>query len=322
MMISLMRFQFKAMFQLIKRYNAIKKYLAMGKMLFLATDSSLLLRENDREIIISDKPVFTFRISNGRVLFQHSNGGALFIYELETGITKSIDGKFYLWLSSGEQGRFFIMGKAGDETVVFYLQQDELNRTSLADSPSFVINDIAINSLGEVKAKDIHTGREYWTMRLEEPLDIEGQPYRAGNNVIIALNDGRLLGIDVQSGKQQWELTDCLSYYAQHPETGLLYGYGGVTYQVIDPLNGIKLIDKELQTGPASDHHYIDGNLMYFIDNYPGVRFGAIDLESHGVAFVQQLEVEPGVTGYIPQHQEGKLYILDTESVLHEFEWQ
>jgi len=225
------------MFQLIKRYNAVKKYLVTGKKLFLATETSFILKENDEEIVISQKPVFAFRIFKECVFFQNNNGSSFQVYDLETGGIRNIDGKFYLWRSCVEEDKLFIAGEVDDEKVVFYIVDDELNQTTLTDSPVFVINnDIAINSLGEVKAKDIHTGREYWTKRFEEPLDIEGQPYRAGNNVVIALSDERLLGINAQSGVQQWELTGCLSYYAQHPETGLLYGYGGVTYQVIDPL--------------------------------------------------------------------------------------
>jgi len=314
------------MFTLITRYNSVKQFLLEGKTLFLATDTSLVLKEDDREVIISDQPVYTFRYFNGNIFFQNENGTAFHIYDLRTGKITSIEGVFYLWLSYVESDKIFITGKANGSRKIFFIHGTTLHETALTDSPYIVHENVAINALGKLEAKDIYTGKQYWLKKFEEPLDMEGEVYKSGNNIIVPLNDGRVLGLDIFTGEQRWELTDCLPSFAQHPVTGWLYGYGGTAYEVIDPVNGIKVIEKdftavykELKVLPTAHQYYIDEDRMYFVSNYLDVRFGAVDLVNHSMSFVQVLDVAPGVTGYIPQHVGGKLCILDTESVLHVF---
>jgi hypothetical protein len=316
------------MFTPVTQYRSVRKFLAQSGALYLSTDTALLLIAGGQETIISDKPVYTFRHFEDQILFQHENGKDLQIYDVKKDALRSIAGRFYLWSAYADQHGLFIEGDDEQgQNAVFILQEGRLDRSPLEDAPVLIHYDTVFIRVGGLSAKDLHTGSKLWKKSFEKPLKIEGNLYGGGNNLLVPLNDSRLLALDVKSGDQHWELADCLPYYARYPKTGYLYGYGGETYEVIDPVNGVKLIEKRfseehnaLKVLPAPHEHFIYENRMYFTSNTYGSKFGAIDLDRHSIDFVQPLDVAEGVTAYLPQREGNRLYILDTEEVLHVFE--
>lgn len=313
----------------VKQYKAVKKYAALtGNVLVLSTQQGLAVITGQVEKVISEAPVFTFVPFKEQIIFQEKNGKVLHIYHLKEGNTQTIEGQFYLWMSCIYNGQFFVTGKTADgATKAFIIQDGTAVSTPLEETPNLMYNGVAYSDKGTLEARDINTGNLLWEKKFDAGLTIHGSLLGKAGNVIAALSNYTLLALDAATGKEKWSLSKTLPLYSTASGTDLLYGYGSDVYQVIDPAKGVKLTDldlteahKPLNISPSPDTYPIAGNKMYFINYLAAPRFGALDVQTHAIDFVQDLEVAEGVTGQVPQYQEGRLYILDTENTLHVFE--
>lgn len=151
--------------------------------------------------------------------------------------------------------------------------------------------------------------------------------YLHQNTLSIPFNDETMIGIDIQTGKKLWDIKNSHFFYTQDTETGLLYSLGNNYYKVVDPVKGEMIVDKVLD-----DYVDIDGkrsrismapsgamskDYLYFTSSLLGIRFGAINKHTHEIEFVQDLGTEEGVRVFDFKYHNGRLYILDSNYVLH-----
>lgn len=185
---------------------------------------------------------------------------------------------------------------------------------------------------------DTSLQQAFWTYSFPEGEKVQGDIYLYDNVLVVPSMAGQmpnnknyLQGIDINTGKEIWKDEGYFLHLQQDLQTGLLYGFAGEKYQVIDPITGNKLVDKEftglkeekrlLVTTPMS-RLYGDG--LYFIsdyvENHYDCQFGKINTESHEIEFIQKLDVAECVKADPPIYHKGKIYIKDNLDTLHIYE--
>lgn len=154
----------------------------------------------------------------------------------------------------------------------------------------------------------------------------------AYNDILIALlgpfKNLKMIGIDFITGTKLWEIYDCHNHYIQDPQTGLLYNFNSCIYQIIDPVKGIVIFEKNMYN--ECEQHKISpfvfavsNNSLYFSScEYSTIKFGRINLDNHQIEFVQSLGYFPGSRIFDSQFYQGRIYILDNTQTLHIFEEQ
>lgn len=185
---------------------------------------------------------------------------------------------------------------------------------------------------------NLDTGQESWTYSFPEDEKVQGDIYMHEGVLVVPsmagqmpYNKNYLQGVDVNTGKEIWKNEGYFLHLQQDSQTGLLYGFAGEKYQVIDPITGNKIVDKEF-TGLKEEKRLfvttpmnrLYGNGLYFIsdyvENHYDCQFGKINTESHEIEFIQKLDVAEGVKADPPIYHKGKLYIKDTLGTLHVYE--
>jgi outer membrane protein assembly factor BamB len=175
--------------------------------------------------------------------------------------------------------------------------------------------------------KKSHSGEEIWGYSLGENK-VYGNLLKYLNILIIPLNNNHLLGLNAQMGTRLWELEDCFLDNYLDENTGLLYGYGGERFDVIDVVKGEKILQKTFEgskekygINPYQSMCTLANDGLYFTcDWYYPVKFGKVNIHTQEIEFVQELGVEKGVKARKPVYHNGRLYILDTVGTLHIFE--
>lgn len=167
----------------------------------------------------------------------------------------------------------------------------------------------------------------FWTTPVSGRPKFNSNKYLIEDTVVMHLEDDYLVSINIDSGKIVWELKGCLYHYSLDHESELLYGYSRDKYEVIDPKSGNVLIAKKFEESeekyrisPQAHMNTLSGDGIYFMSNWYGPRFGKVNIKTHEIEFVQELDVEKGVQGDIPVYHEGRLYIRDSLNTLHIFE--
>lgn len=177
-------------------------------------------------------------------------------------------------------------------------------------------------------------GDKIWELNFSENR-ISGDLFQFKNIIVISVANQDLLGVDIETGKELWRLTNCNLHYQTQSNTNYLVGlssnsFGDNFYQVIDPVNGKKLIDKKFdnffyETTPnlacITETHY------YFISNVLGdgtgtkskiiSNLGCINLKTHELEWVEKID---NSTYQKLEVQNNKFYLLDGERTLHIYE--
>ena len=294
----------------------------------------------DKKPIKVSKGVFSYSAKNSDIFFQKENLSSLTRVSLLDFHAVNVDGEFAL------RGAFFIdsqhiyiLGKSEGKKVVYLLDVNNLKVQSKVEYSCFPFMSTAKGCVCKIKSGlqyvDALLQRLCWTYSLPEGEKISGDIYLHENVLVIPsmvgqmpYNKNYLQGVDVNTGKEVWKDEGYFLHLQQDSQTGLLYGFAGEKYQVIDPITGNKLVDKEftglkeekrMQVYQGMSRLYGDG--LYFIsdyvENHYDCQFGKINTESHEIEFIQKLDVAEGVKANPPIYHRGKIYIKDNLGTLH-----
>lgn len=193
----------------------------------------------------------------------------------------------------------------------------------------------------EISILNNKNGEINWSFQLPEGFKIFDK-IQVLKNVLffIAFKDegnyNKQYGLDIKTGKILWELNFQIPYtknniaFHINPKDNLCYGYGGNLYQVFNPITGEVLVEKSMSNyyeqdiDPGVHGNVIYNNKLWFVSGRRGenAKFGAIDLKTHKMDFIQDYPLENGGQFDKPIYHKDKLYLRDSNSVLHIFKKQ
>lgn len=329
------------MFKKLNQIEEVETVLAADLIVYRLKNGELYYIDN-KPIKIIDS-VFSYSLKNENVFLQEENLGSLIKVNLADFHTLKVDGEFSL------RGAFFIgdkyiyiLGKSKGEKVVCILDINSLKVHSKIDYNCFPFLSTAIGCVCKIKSGLLYISNSLqeviWAISFSEGERIAGEIYLHKDILVVPSmvgqmpnNKNYLQGIDVNTGKEIWKDEGYFLHLQQDTQTGLLYGFAGEKYQVIDPITGDKLVDKKftglkeekrLQVYQGMSRLYGDG--LYFIsdhvENYYDCQFGKINTENHEIEFIKKLDVAEGVKADPPIYHKGRLYVKDSLKTLHIFE--
>ncbi len=176
---------------------------------------------------------------------------------------------------------------------------------------------------------DAQTGEVKNTLHFENP-PISRFIYNYEDTLIVSLEiqpleEYLLLGLDARTGQEKWRIEDARDLYIQDMEQGCLYGIGGNLFQVIDVKNGKMLVYERLSSEIEKYKVFPDrqGCLspkgLYFKSNHLDCKLGLINLQTLKIEFVIDLNLPAGVKITSMSYHNGRLYVKDTNDMLHIF---
>jgi outer membrane protein assembly factor BamB len=183
-------------------------------------------------------------------------------------------------------------------------------------------NRIFVDTLTSSKLKLINelTGNVIWS--IDFGYDVIGNIFTWNNLFIVKLRNDTIAGINFQTGQRVWEIKNVYPHYVQDKDSGLLYSFDCFSYQIIDPVKGKILFEKDMyeqcgQYDIAPHGWNISGDGLYFTSI---TKFGKLNIHAHQIEFVQDLVMKPGVEVSRANFYQDRFYILDTDHTLHVFE--
>jgi hypothetical protein len=209
---------------------------------------------------------------------------------------------------------------------------------SLAETEVVIFPKDCIHKYGFRRAKntilcdELDNGQLKWKFELGDNVKVGGDFILMDKLIVVSTTtDQDLIGIEIETGKELWRLSNCNFHHQQQPNTNYLIGlsansFGDNFYQVIDPINGERIVNKKFEnffyeTTPnlacITETHY------YFISNVLGdgtgiksekiTHLGCINLQTHEVEWVERIKGN----GYLrPEVHNDKFYLLDGEQTL------
>ena len=184
-------------------------------------------------------------------------------------------------------------------------------------------------SLKYIDFIDAESGEVRNTLHFENP-PISRFIYYYEDTLIVSLQirpleEYILLGLDAMTGEEKWRIDDARYLYIQDIEQGYLYGIGGNLFQVIDVQHGKMLVYERLSSEIEKYKVFPDrqGCLspkgLYFKSNHPDCKLGLINIQTHKIEFVIDLNLPKGVKVTEMSYHNGRLYVQDTNDTLHIF---
>ena len=176
---------------------------------------------------------------------------------------------------------------------------------------------------------DAESGEVRNTLHFENP-PISRFIYHYEDTLIVSLQirpleEYILLGLDAMTGEEKWRVESVNDIYTQDPTNGYLYGISGNYFQVIDVRNGNMLVHENLSSEKEKYKIFFQGQGclspkgFYFKDNHLTCKFGLINLQTFKIEFVTDLNLPTGVKITNMSYHNGRLYVEDTNDVLHIF---
>ena len=178
---------------------------------------------------------------------------------------------------------------------------------------------------------NIQTGIPCWQYTLPEGFKIFGSVQAIGDVLFFRITDKNLdnsknVGLRIESGEVLWEIDDT-TYFQIDYKKKLLRGYSGAYYQVMDPFEGKLLVNKYFKDNwdkgiyPSSHNNTITDDKLWFVSGRgENAKFGAIDLQTSEVDFIQDFPLENDGQLEKPVYHEGQLYLHDSNNVLYVLE--
>jgi len=284
--------------------------------------------------------VFSYRLDGRHIFLQEENLGNLIRIDSTNFHTDKIEGAFSLrGAFYVDDQNIYILGKNEGKKVVYVLNKKSLTvkiKTDYRCFPSITTSKGCICKIKlELQYISSLLHQLFWTYSFPEGEKVMGDIFLHENVLLVPSMAGQmpnnrnyLQGVDVNTGKEIWKNEEYFLHLQQHKTSGLLYGFAGEKYQVIDPITGNKMIDKKfvglkeekrLQVYQGMSRIYEDG--LYFIsdyvENHYDCQFGMINTETHEIEFIQKLDVAKGVKADPPIYHKGSLYIKDSLDTLH-----
>lgn len=277
---------------------------------------------------------YPLEVSNGKVLMYKND---LFIYDDKLKKFTLYHGSIYggavaFFNDKIIEDKYDRKNKSVEVTLYEKNNNDKLwQRTFPERRGSYILGEhlyITDLSLRYIDFIDDLTGEVVNTLHFENP-PISRFIYYYNDTLIVSLKikpleEYQLLGLDARTGKEKWKIEDANDLYVQDPITGYLYDIGGKRFNIVDPCKG-KVIykgdmsdeNKKFNIGP--EWGILGKDSIYFMDNFPRSRFGRIDLKTHKIEFVIDLNLSEGVKITNMSYHNGRLYISDTSDTLHIF---
>lgn len=182
---------------------------------------------------------------------------------------------------------------------------------------------------------DIITDTFLWHYTLPEDFKIFDS-VQAIDDVLffIAYKDNHyqlVTGLDIETGnvlyQNQYEVTNENNFVVAknlNEEDKLMYGYGHV-YQVLNPKTGEIILQKEFKENKEYDllpsiNSIYDNKLWFVSRRGQEAKFGAIDIATSEIDFVQSFALENDRQLDKPVFHQGKLYLHDSNNVLYVLE--
>lgn len=322
-------FSGKMIFRKKKDIRSIQSYTIRPICIFKKADSLYLLNGIQEEKFIPK--VSDYYLNKNKLFYQQENLRDIFVLDIVTKEQHKVEGSFSIGskILFSENG-FYVIGESSGSKKLFLIDHSFAIKQCIDYTFPLMLlstNDgILFKKKGQILIFDIHQNKEVWFFEL--PSDEKVQAVEQVNGVLVVQSSvNKLYGLDEHTGKQLWELSNVSYHHTYHAETGMLYSFGGETFRVINPRTGEIVVDKKFEgaeekyrISPQGHMHSLSEDHLYFMSNWHEPRFGAVNLKTHEIAFVQELEAEEGVKGGIPHYYNGKLCIKDSLDALHIFE--
>ncbi len=320
--------------KIIRNIKSVKEFKFLNNSLFVVTENDIQ-KDETNEIIKGE--FYCTRIWKNFLLTQSKTESNILILNEGFQIVKEISGasNYALWLINS-------CSLIPVDDKVFKLS-DSLNLEEVEVSifPKDCINNFGIRrAKNSVLCDNINLNQLQWKFELGNDIKVGGDFILMNKLVIVPTTNQDLIGIEIETGKELWRLSNCNLNHQRQPNTNYLVGlsansFGDNFYQVIDPISGKKLVDKKFddfffETTPnkacITETHY------YFISNVLGdgtgtkseriTHFGCINLQTHEIEWVEKVgNTSDRRSEYQkPEINKNKIYLLDGEQTLHIYE--
>lgn len=170
-----------------------------------------------------------------------------------------------------------------------------------------------------------------WHYSLPEGFKVYGSVQTIDDVLFFRCTDSNLdnsknIGLNIHTGEVLWEIENTVYFQIDH-KNKLLRGYQGAYYQVVDPFSGKLLVNNYLKENwdkgifPSSQNNTITEDKLLFVSGRgENTKFGAIDLETSEIDFIQDFPLENDGQLDKPVFHQNKLYLRDTNNVLYVLE--
>lgn len=190
-------------------------------------------------------------------------------------------------------------------------------------------------SNNKFKIVETKTGKNIWYFTLPEGFTIFGKIQVVDDVLFFTSykdNDREELhyGINIYTGKIMWKKHfNVLDFQlvATQIYKNLVYGYAGKFYQILNPKDGEILFKKDMSQyvkagiEPTSYKNTLSENILWFVSGRgENAKFGALNIKTHEIEFVQDYPLGKDGQFDKPIYHKGKLYLRDSNNVLHIFE--
>jgi outer membrane protein assembly factor BamB len=276
----------------------------------------------------------SLRIIDNKLFGQKKNGADILVYDLKGNLIKTFTGSFYLLGIMQDDQMMFVFGENGKKEALGY----KIDITTLSIVATFKEHNFIYfvkDSLGFswgtnfVNCFNIYTGDEHWKYDLgSDTIIIPQTCYLVNETFIVTTGEGKLICLDIKSGKCLWEKKSEFSMFCMHPVNKNLYGFGRwFTLEIIDSKTGEIVFSKEfpqLKQQFNGDFTfninaiYNDG--LYFAQISRDRKFAKINIPGNEVEFVADLDVPKDLILFSPSFPYNNCYFaLDEHYNLHVF---
>ena len=167
---------------------------------------------------------------------------------------------------------------------------------------------------------DLEIVKPLWQYTLPEGFSIFKQPQIVDDVLFFdsfknVNEENFVVGLDLKTGEVLWQLLFKIPYKEQllattlHKEKKLCYGYLGNLYQILNPISGKIVLEKEMNENINPYTNAIYDNKLWFVSGkYEECKFGYINLANNELELLQDFPQEDDETFEIVYHQK-KLYL-------------
>lgn len=319
--------------KIIKKIVDVEKTLIIqNKFIYKSNDKLFKFNGKDSTLILNN--VYDYYIKGNFIFYQENNLESLYRLNIQNGEVEQLQGLFSLKGGFGtSQESIYILGKYKNEKVYFKISLNEyiiesIIPYSMGLPEIFNENFCIVEYRDSIKSLGSLFENELWHYTLPEGFKIFGSVQAIDDLLFFRITDRNLdnsknVGLDIKTGEILWEIENTTYFQIDH-KNKLLRGYQGAYYQVIDPFEGKLLINKDLKElwdkgidPDAVSNTIIDDKLWFVSGRGENAKFGAINLETSEIDFIQDFPLENDGQLDKPVYHKGKLYLLDSNNVLH-----
>jgi len=308
-------------------------------------ESNIVIEFKDRLEINFEKVIDTqnndfFTVINNRLIKR--NKECLYIYNgiyfdlIERGYMaiNYINDELY-YCSKPDMEKFLTLCKVVKKNKEYEFKIDGLNSILFINQKSIIFWDAWDKK--QVITVD-NEGKFLWNYKLPEGYKIFLVPQVVEDVLFLKATKEinrykKVIGLDVKTGKLKWEQNYQIPYSTNNitscinSKNNLCYGYGGDQYQIFNPVTGEVVFEKDMSKyyakgiSPNVHRNAIYNDKLWFVSGRgEKVKFGALDIASSEIDFVQDCPLEYDYQFDVPVYYKGKLYLFDTGGTLYIFE--